>query len=136
MYASNGAAQYRAVRGQGVVGAATPTRLIQVALEGVLSHLAIAQGCMERIQGNLPLAEVTAKCNAIHKAVLLLGHLDECLDRERGGEVADNLHKLYQYMLGRLTEANAGNDAAIVREVADLVRTLKSGWDQLVAEGR
>jgi flagellin-specific chaperone FliS len=39
-------------------------------------------------------------------------------------------------MLGRLTNANANNDAVIVGEVANLVRTVKSGWDKLVAEGR
>ncbi len=135
MYGSNAAAHYRAVRGQGVVAAASPTRLVQVAYDGVLSHLAIAQGCMARIRDNLPLAEVTKKCDAINKAVLLIGHLDECLDRERGGAVAENLHNLYQYVLARLTVANANNDVEALREAADLLRTVKSGWDQIAKDG-
>jgi len=39
-------------------------------------------------------------------------------------------------MLGRLTTANVNNDAAIVSEVANLVRTIKQGWDKIVAEQR
>ncbi len=136
MYAQNGAAQYRSVRGHGLVAEASPTRLIQIAFENILSHLAVAQGCMQRIKNNLPLAEVIAKGAAIGKAVLLIGHLDESLDRDKGGVIAENLHNLYLYMLDRLTVANASNEAAIVIEVAGLVREIKSGWDQLVADGR
>jgi flagellin-specific chaperone FliS len=39
-------------------------------------------------------------------------------------------------MLGRLTTANADNDAQIVIEVSSLVRTIKIGWDQIVKDGR
>jgi len=136
MYSQGGAAHYRAIRGHGLVADATPTRLIQIAFENILSHLAIAQGCMQRIEDNLPLAEVVAKCSAIGKAVQLVGHLDESLDLEKGGEVAANLRKLYQYMLDRLTVANATNDPGIVIEVSGLVRKIKSAWDQIVADGR
>jgi flagellin-specific chaperone FliS len=34
-----------------------------------------------------------------------------------------------------LTSANASNDARTVGEVANLVRTVKSGWDKIVADG-
>ena len=52
MYAQNGAAQYRAVRSHGLLADASPTRLVQVMFEHILSHLAIVQGCMQRIQDN------------------------------------------------------------------------------------
>ncbi len=136
MYAQNGAARYRSMRGHGLIADASPSRLVQISYEHILTHLAIAQGCMERIKGNLPLNDVVAKCNAISKAVGLVGHLNDCLDMARGGEVAINLRNLYLYMLERLTAANATNDARIVAEVADLVREIKSGWDQIVADGR
>jgi flagellar protein FliS len=68
--------------------------------------------------------------------VRLIGQLDATLDMEKGGRIADNLHNLYLYMLGRLTTANAENDAQIVIEVANLVRKIKSGWDGIVKDGR
>ena len=76
MYSQNGAAQYRAVRSHGLVAGAGPSRLVQVMFEHILSNLAAAQGCMERINGNLPLNEVVAKGKAVGKAVRLIGQLD------------------------------------------------------------
>jgi flagellar protein FliS len=136
MYSQNRAAQYHAVRSHGQVADASPTRLVQVMFEHILSHLATAQGCMTRIRGNLPLNEVIVKGKAIGKAVRLIGQLDATLNMEQGGQIADNLHNLYLYMLGRLTTANVNNDAEIVVEVSNLVRKIKSGWDQIVKDGR
>lgn len=136
MYSQNGAAQYRAVRSHGLVAGASPSRLVQVMYEHILSNLATAQGCMGRINGNLPLNEVVAKGKAVGKAVRLIGQLNETLDMERGGQIAANLRALYLYMLDRLTAANVTNDARIVGEVISLVRKVKSGWDQIVTDGR
>jgi flagellar protein FliS len=89
---------------------------------------------LQRIQGNLPLREVVAKCEAIGKAIRLIDHLNACLDMERGGEVAVNLRNLYLYMLEQLTIANANNDRRIVANIVSLVRTLKAGWDRVVED--
>jgi flagellar protein FliS len=136
MYSQRAAAQYRAVRSHGLVADASPSRLVQIMFEHILSYLAAAQGSMERIEGNLPLSEVVAKGQAVGKAVRLIGQLNGTLDMERGGRVAENLRALYLYMLDRLTVANVTNDARIVVEVSQLVRKIKSGWDQIVTDAR
>ena len=136
MYSQNRAAQYHAVRSHGQVADASPARLVQVMFEHILSNLAIAQGCMERIRDNVPYADVVAKGKAIGKAVRLIGQLDASLNMEQGGQIAENLHNLYLYMLGRLTSANLHNDAQIVVEVSNLVRKIKTGWDQIVKDER
>ena len=137
MYSQNrGAARYGAVRSHGLVADASPTRLVQIMFEQVLSDLATAGGCMARIVDNRPLNDVTTKGRTLGKAVTLIGQLDSTLDMQRGGEVAVNLHSLYGYMLDRLTVANATNDPKIVAEVAGLVREIKQGWDQIVTDSR
>lgn len=136
MQSSRGAARYASVRNHGLVANASPTRLVQIMYEQILAELATAQGCMERIRDNLPLAEVIAKGKAIAKIIRLINQLDCTLDMERGAEVAANLRALYQYMLTRLTLANATNDGAIVGEISALVAEIKSGWDQIVSEQR
>jgi len=136
MNSRNAARQYQSVRSHGEVAAASPTRLVQVMFEHILSNLAVAQGCMQRIEGNLPYKEVVAKCKAMGKAIRLIGQLDATLNMEKGGQIADNLHNLYLYMLGRLTTANMNNDPQIVGEVSELVRTIKIGWDKIVKDGR
>jgi flagellar protein FliS len=136
MYSRNAARQYHSVHSHGQVADASPARLVQVVFEHILTNLATAQGCMERIQNNLPYNDVVVKCKAMGKAVRLIGQLDATLDMEKGGQISTNLHNLYLYMLGRLTTANANNDAQIVREVTNLVATIKKGWDQIVKDGR
>ena len=136
MYSQRGAAQYRAVRSHGLVADATPSRLVQIMFEHILSDLATAQGCMERIKDNMPLGEVVAKGKSLGKAIRLINQLNATLDMERGGQIAENLRALYLYMLERLTVANVTNDARIVAEAASLVRKIKDGWDQIVTDGR
>jgi len=134
MSSQNGAARYRIVRSHGLVADSSPTRLVQVSYEHILAALAVTDGCMQRIQGNLPLHEVIAKGNAIGKAIRLVDHLNACLDMQRGGAVAANLRNLYLYMLEQLTIANVNNDRLIIAEVVRLVRTVKTGWDKIVED--
>ncbi len=136
MYSQSRASQYSTVRSYGQVADASPARLVQIMFEHILTHLTVAQGCMERIKGNLPLVDVVAKGKAIGKAVRLIGQLDATLDMDKGGQIAANLRNLYLYMLSRLTTANVNNDPSIVAEVANLVRNIKTGWDQIVKDGR
>jgi flagellar protein FliS len=132
MYAQRGAAQYRSVRSHGLVAEATPARLVQIMFEQILTDLATAQGCMARIENNMPLNEVIAKGKAMGKAIRLIDQLNNTLDMERGQKIAENLRALYVYMLARLTLANVTNDSHIVAEVASLVQKVKTGWDQIV----
>jgi flagellar protein FliS len=134
MYSQRGAAQYRAVRSHGLVADASPARLVQIMFEQILAQLMTAQGCMARISGNLPLNEVRTKCTALNKAVRLIIQLSESLDMEQGREIAQNLRSLYDYMLNRLTLANANNDPEIVGEIINLVQTIKIGWDKIVEQ--
>ena len=136
MYSQRGAAQYRTVRSHGLVADASPARLVQIMFEHILSELATAQGCMERIKNNMPLGEVVAKGKALGKAIRLINQLNATLDMERGRQIAENLRALYLYMLDRLTLANVTNDARIVAEAASLVRKIKSGWDRIVVDQR
>ncbi|HMK84758.1 MAG TPA: flagellar export chaperone FliS [Steroidobacteraceae bacterium] len=136
MHSQRAAAQYRAVRSHGLVAEASPTRLVQIMYEHILSELATAQGAMQRIRNNMPLNEVIAKGKSLRKAIRLVNQLNETLDMDRGAEVAQNLRALYVYMLKRLTVANAINDPRIVAEVGALVQKVKSGWDQIVTDRR
>jgi flagellar secretion chaperone FliS len=132
MYAQRGAAHYRAVRSHGLVAEASPARLVQIMFEQILEQLATAQGCMARIDNNMPLNDVVTKGKSLGKAIRLIDHLNNTLDMERGQKIAVNLRALYVYMLARLTLANVNNDSSIVAEVAALILKIKTGWDQII----
>ncbi|MEA3221858.1 MAG: flagellar export chaperone FliS, partial [Thermodesulfobacteriota bacterium] len=50
------------------------------------------------------------------------------LDREKGGELAENLSVLYRYLMGRLGAANIKNDPEALEEVERLLRELYEGF--------
>ena len=116
--------QYQSVNTQAKAVDASPHRLIQMLMEGGLSRLAQARGAMDR-------GQVAMKGELIGKAIAIVGGLREGLDLEKGGEVAANLDRLYEYMITRLFEANLHNTVAPLEEVAVLLRNVKSGWDAI-----
>jgi flagellar secretion chaperone FliS len=57
----------------------------------------------------------------------MVGELQGSLNREAGGEIADNLSNLYDYMAGRLLVANIQSDESILDEISGLMIELKMG---------
>lgn len=108
---------------------ASPHRLIAMLYEGVLERLALARSAIAR-------RDVVAKLRSINGAVAIVEHLRVVLDHEAGGELASRLDSLYDYMLRRMTQANAQNDVETLIEVSRLVNTIKSGWDQIGPDAR
>lgn len=67
----------------------------------------------------------------ITKAIDIIGGLGDTLDQEKGGKLAADLYKLYDYMQRRLVQANIHSDLGIIDEVIDLLRDIKEGWDAI-----
>jgi len=72
--------------------------------------------------------EIADRSRAINKACEILIELNSSLDRERGGEIVERLAPLYDYMLGRLLEANLQQSDAPLAEVQSLLATLSEAW--------
>ena len=99
-----------------------PQQLIAMLLGGALERLNAARGC---ILGG----DTLRKAPLIASASAIIEHLRLCLDHQAGGEIAQNLDALYDYMGRRLLRANLDNDADGIEEVLGLLRTIKSAWD-------
>ena len=124
---NKGLAQYQQVNQVAGVEDASPHRLIQMLMEGVLQRLAQAKGAIQR-------HAVAEKGEAISKAIIIISGLRSSLNKEVGGEVATNLDDLYDYMERRLLEANLASSEEMVDEVMGLMVTVKSGWDGIAEE--
>ena len=110
------------------ITSASPHKLIIMLYDGALAALLKAKTNMAA--GNVPV-----KGKAISQAITIIANgLRVSLDMNAGGEVAEQLDALYEYMSRRLFEANLKNDAGIVDEVHGLLSDLRSAWVEIGAK--
>lgn len=121
--------QYSKVGMETGVASADPHCLILMLLEGGIASILFAKKEME--SGN-----ISAKGEAISKAIRIISELDTSLNMEAGGEIAANLRALYEYMVIVLVEANLKNDVKKLLEIMELLSELKSGWQGIAEEVR
>ena len=122
-----GLSAYTQTNIESIIHEATPHKLIEMLFKGAKDALAQAVGAIER-------KDFEAKSKKISKAAEIILNLQTYLDKEKGGEVADNLNELYTYMATTLIDANRLNDASKVREVAGLLETVSDGWRSMSDE--
>jgi flagellar protein FliS len=107
---------------------ASPHRLIVMLYQG--ARQAIAQARMHVQQGN-----VAGRGEAIGKAIQIVeSGLQQSLNLEVGGEIAQRLNALYSYMSRRLLEANIKASEAMLVEVDGLLATLEEAWIGIAPE--
>ncbi len=76
--------------------------------------------------------DYAAKGILISKALDIVNELDASLNMEKGGELAQNLHKLYFYCSTRLLNANLKMDVAFIDEVVKILSGLRGAYGQIV----
>ncbi len=123
----NSLKQYQNTSTQTGVVEASPHRLIQMLFEGALDKISIAKGCLLR-------KDIEKKGANITWAIKIIGGLQSSLNMEAGGELANNLDNLYEYMCFKLVEANAENSVEKLDEVSKLLSNIKEGWDGIESE--
>lgn len=114
-----------------IVGAdsSDPHHLIVMLFDGVLERIAVAKGAMSR-------NEVELKGQKIGRAIAIIDGLRASLYKDQGGEVAENLDNLYDYMQRRLLSANVENNLDYLDEVSSLILEIKTAWLAIPAEMR
>ncbi len=103
---------------------ATPHRLIQMLMEGVLTRISSAKLAVKQ-------GRINKKGEDIGRALSIINGLRNCLDHEVGGDLVKNLDSLYEYMIYRLMEANLKSDLDILTEVHGLIGEIKTSWDAI-----
>jgi flagellar protein FliS len=119
--------QYRQTGVSSAALDASPHRLIALMMAGARERVRLAAASLQR--GDLP-----RKSHAISDASAIIGGLNGALDLDAGGEIADGLAALYDYVQRRLVEANANNDVALLFEVDDLLGDIESAWTAIAPQ--
>ena len=104
---------------------ADPHALILMLFEGALLQIGTAAIAMDN-------KDIPTKGTATSKAIeIITNGLKVSLDYEAGGELAERLGALYDYMTQRLLHANLNNSRPALDEVARLLNELKGAWEEI-----
>ncbi len=118
---------YKKVSVDSQLSSASPHKVIQMLMAGAIERLIQGKAAME--QGN-----IATKGERLGKALDIIISLRGCLSMDDGAEIAQNLDQLYDFMITRISHANAANDPQAIDDVVDIIREIKSAWDQIPVE--
>ncbi len=75
--------------------------------------------------------DLKGKIEGIYEIETIIRALDSFLDFEKGGEIARNLHEIYQFILDSLIVINAKNDVNLMKDLIEIMEVLKEGWEEV-----
>jgi flagellar protein FliS len=118
----NGRARYQAVNNTGAVLDRPPIDLVVLVYERIDDKLLLAE---QAVAANNP-AQLGEQMQ--QATDLLQQGLVATLDFERGGDVALNLGRVYDYCQRRMLQGHLRRDVEALREVRKLLAELREGW--------
>ncbi|CZG13336.1 TPA: flagellar export chaperone FliS [Legionella pneumophila] len=116
--------QYKTIELQTRIETASPHELIDLLLQGARSHIATAQGNIQRNQ-------IKEKGEHIGKAISIIEGLKMSLNHDKGGEIAENLLQLYDYVQQILLKANLKNDEDLLAQSNMLLAEVHQAWQAI-----
>ena len=119
----NGVQSYRKTN----ITTSDPVKLVMICYEGAIDNLKLAK---EKIKEK----DYEKKAKAIIKAQDIIAELKCSLDFEKGGQVANNLESLYNYMLRRILQADLNKDVGPIDEVIGMFSELLSAWQEVASK--
>lgn len=123
----SGVSAYAKVGMETGVASASPHKLIVMLFDGALVSLGAA--LLHMRAGN-----IAEKGKALSRSITIIDSgLRASLDKKAGGEIAEGLDSLYEYMSARLLLANLKNQEEPVLEVQRLLTDLREAWNAIGA---
>ncbi len=106
------------------VTAAPQKKLILMLYDGAVKNLKLALMAIDE-------KNIEKTNTLLLKAQNIISEFMITLDFEKGGEVADGLYSLYEYMYNSLIRANIDKDKEKVEEVIKYLEELREAWNQI-----
>ena len=106
------------------VSTAPKKKLLIMLYDGAIKNLKLAEQAIEDKNNEM------ANTNII-KAQNIIMELMHTLDFEVGGEIANNLYQLYDYMYLKLVRGNIDKDIDGIKEVRKYLEELRNTWSKI-----
>lgn len=116
--------EYQQTNAATAVMDASPHHLTRLLLKAVTDKLSVAVGALER-------NDIQLRVASIAKAVDIVIELKSTLDLEKGGDVAAELDRLYQFVLDQLLDANLQSDTSKLQAAREIIGTIHEAWIQI-----
>jgi flagellar secretion chaperone FliS len=108
------------------VKTANPLQLVVMLYDAAICSVQESKEYMNR-------KDIGGRTRAINKLSAIIAELQACLNLKTGGEIAQSLNRLYDYMRRRVFTANVEQRIEPLTEVEALLENLRSAWKELVA---
>lgn len=121
MYGKNAYQQYQNIQ----VTTVDKGRLLLMMYEGAIKFL-------KQSRAGLEAGDLVKFCRFLSKSQAIIAELMNTLDFDKGGQIARDLERLYDFMLFYLTEANLERSGEKVTKVLGLVETVYSAYKEII----
>lgn len=121
MYGKNAHSTYKNVQ----VTTTDRGRLLLMMYEGAIKFL--KQSKMGLEENDIP-----KFCRFLSKSQAIIAELMNTLDFEKGGQIARDLDRLYDFMLFYLTEANLHRDGVRIQKVIELLDIIYGAYREII----
>ena len=108
---------------------ASPGQLVLMLYEGAIRFL---ERAMQGFSSDDPAEFNETINNNIQRAQAILDELNQALNTEGGGELAQHLRGLYNYLDRRLQESNLRKEPDGIEEVITRLATLRDAWREML----
>ncbi|WP_027252366.1 flagellar export chaperone FliS [Photobacterium halotolerans] len=119
---NSGFDSYQSVDLDAQAASANPHQLVIMLIDGLLDEVV-------RVKGHIESRRLEAKGKGISKCMNILIGLDSALDVEAGGELAANLHDLYEFCISELFKASSQNKVEHLETVENVMTNVREGWE-------
>lgn len=107
----------------------SPLQLVVMCYDGMLRFMRKAREALDS-------KDIENKVKYVNKTLAIIDELQSSLDFVRGGEVARNLDRVYDYFNRELMKVTMHNNVEALENCERLVRELRSAWAKIASENQ
>ncbi|MER2041981.1 flagellar export chaperone FliS [Desemzia incerta] len=103
---------------------ASPKKLVVLLYDGCIKNMKLAE-----------LSITENKLDQAHTALIksqdIIAELASTLNKEQGGQVAQDLNDIYEYLMRNLIEANRTKEISIIQKNREMMEELRDAWAEI-----
>ncbi|KFZ38189.1 flagellar biosynthesis protein FliS [Shewanella mangrovi] len=123
-----GYSAYKNTAVEGRAAGADVHQLVLMLFDGFLEEL-------ERAIGHINGRRFDRKAHSVEKMLRILGGLEASLDLDKGGELANNMARLYDHCGQMVLQASLRNQVEPLDNVRQVMTNLQQGWKGIGSQG-